>query len=689
MKQPTPRAQSIIDRYQSGLSSNAIAKELVIHPNSVLKTLKKYGIPRRFEGQDRKPDEEIREMEAMYNEGYTLEEVGKAFDIGPSLVLRYFRRLNIPRRSAEEAHRKYAINEDFFDNIDTEEKAYFLGFLYADGCNQMKHSWNVAIALSSLDKEILYKLSALIYRDPEIAYDQVRFYDRTHEDNGKGSNKGIEVKLCINSKHICLKLMDWGCVSTKTFVLTFPKWLDNKLHRHFVRGYFDGDGTIYNETNKMSGCGLISTKEFCEGVKNAIVVNSNLYKVSSKEEDKDKNTWNLSINGNRNIQKFLNWMYAGSKIHLERKYQAYLRFCHKMEEIDRKMIEGTRGYPKAYLSRSYPDYHQILTINDVELTGDNVAAMNDEEKRGMANDAFDYLRSNGFNFTFDDKIREQYKDLCNVSKDEAKTTLLNNNRLCTLLCKLYCKDFYYNARYKDKPSIVEAFNDDGMLMRCIENRFGMSWKTDERFNISFANIIGGFVSSGICYNVSIFKPTIAKYLCEQYSEAGDKVLDYSAGWGTRMLGAVSCGRRYIGIDPLTIPGLLKMKTNLNLSEVELIQGQSESVLLDDDSIDFAFSSPPYFDLEVYSNDNTQAYMNGKDHFYNVYWKQTLTNVKRALKPGKWFGLNVSEAYSDMVEGAREYFGDVIEDVAFYMPRTHFSKNKMPKAERMYMFRNTK
>jgi transposase len=678
MKQPTEKQQVIIDKYIGGLSSNEIANELDIHPNCILKVLKQYSIPRRGPNRPKKLETEIRAMEAMYKDGYSLEDVGKEFGIGAGLVLRYFKRLDIPRRSSEEAHRIYPIYEDFFDVIDTEEKAYFLGFLYADGCNQTNHYYAVNLSLNEIDRDILNKLSLLIYKNASDSQKQITIHDRRHENR----DRGIMHTLHINSKHICFELMKKGCMPRKTFLLQYPIWLDRKLHRHFIRGYFDGDGTINNETKKLSGCKIVSTKEFIEGMHKHTIVKGNIYKNDDSEEAKDKNTWVIAFSGNRNIQKFLNWMYAGATIYLERKYQAYLRFSQKMEEIDRKTLVGTRGYPKAHLHSNYPEYHQVLNINGVELTADNVAQMSKEDKQYMAHDILDRLRHNGFNFTFDKRILDDYKKLCEDTK--FLISLEPFSRLCTILCKSYCRDFY-GAKYLNKPSVIEAFNDDELLMKCIENRLGLNWITKEKFAISFSNIVRGFASSGICYNVSIFKPAVAKYVYHKYSEVGDTVYDYSAGWGTRMLGATSCGRKYIGVDPLTTPSLIELKTDLGLKDVQLIQDGSENVDLGEDCVDFAFSSPPYYNLEVYSSDNTQAYAKDEDYFYNVYWKKTLSNTKRMLKPGKWFGLNVS-GYPQMLDMAKECFGNIIEQIPLHIQKTHFTKHNIPKYENVYMFR---
>lgn len=170
-----------------------------------------------------------------------------------------------------------------------------------------------------------------------------------------------------------------------------------------------------------------------------------------------------------------------------------------------------------------------------------------------------------------------------------------------------------------------------------------------------------------------------------------------------MLGTVAAGRRYIGTDPYTTPELELMREHLQITEenARLINSGSEHRVLPEDSVDFAFSSPPYMiqkkgvyvPVEEYSREG-QAYSQGEDYFYNVYWKQTLENCKSYLKPGKWFGLNVFEKESKMIETARNVFGEEKEVFKLRTVKSHLAGkskelNNTQKWEPVYMFINEK
>lgn len=666
------KEQEIIAKYNSGMGYEQLGREYDVSGSAIHKMLKKNNVllrPKKIT-----PEETKLKIIQLYKDGKSMEEAGKPFGLGSASVLSYLREYNVPSRSAEEAHRIYPINEDFFDNIDTEEKAYFLGFLYADGCNQMAHFYSVNLSLDVLDEEILYKLSRLIYKEEKHVIHQVKRQDRTHE------GKGIEMTLNINSKHICLQMLKLGVISRKTFYLDYPKWMPEHLHRHFIRGYFDGDGSINNETKRMSGCKIVSTKQFLDGIKNIIPVNSTMYKC---DDTNDKNTYYLIVNGNRHIHNFLNWIYAGSKIHLQRKYAAYLRFCEKMDTINEKMLEGTRGYPVSYIYKNFPDFFEPITVNGLLLNKANVKTLSEEERRHMSYDVFHYFRSRGFAFFTKRPLLDDYKRIVNYSPN-INSNIICGNYIGTQLCKYYCNDFYTTS-IKGSISIVDAFNDDKMLLKCIQNRLCLDWNYTEFFNISYASIVKGFTSSAVSYNITIFKPSVAKFMYLKYSNENDIVYDFSAGWGGRMLGAAASKRQYIGVDPLTIPSLTQLKNDLSLDNITLINGISEDFEMEENSIDFAFSSPPYYNIEQYSQDNTQSYNKGEEYFYDVYWKNTLQNIKKALKPGKYLAINIKNM-PKMLKTATDIFGNNIEEIMLQISRIHLNKQLGKNYETIYIFK---
>lgn len=342
-------------------------------------------------------------------------------------------------------------------------------------------------------------------------------------------------------------------------------------------------------------------------------------------------------------------------------------------------------------------HSDIIKIDNNLLTKKYIESLSYEERESIVEPIFSLFREIGLLYPDDSSnLNKSYKSLCSYEPDLTKDEVFNNSSLATDICKYFCGSFYQSKSIKGR-TIEEIFNNDNLLKKLIRNRLGMDWYHDDKrgpgvneaFNFSSRMLIQGMRSMMLVAQISIFKPSIAKYICMKYSEPGDFVGDYSAGFGGRMLGAASCGRRYVGTDPLTIPELEKMAEYFNLTGIELISSGSEEYCGAENSIDLYWSSPPYYDQEVYSDNKTQAYNNGEDYFYNVYWKKTLENVKYMLKPGKWFGLNVVN-YPRMVDMACDVFGDVVEKVALRTVRSHLAKKAgAEKSEYIYMFKNIK
>ena len=137
------------------------------------------------------------------------------------------------------SNRKHTFDETFFDKIDTEEKAYTLGVLYSDG-NNMSHPTSGGFLISQLerDKDILEKIKKSIKSTYPLK-------EETQKINGK-----IKYTLYVYDKSITKKLENVGVLKNKSLTLKFPTFISDDLMPHFIRGYFDGDGSIWNGERK-------------------------------------------------------------------------------------------------------------------------------------------------------------------------------------------------------------------------------------------------------------------------------------------------------------------------------------------------------------------------------------------------------------------------------------------------------
>ena len=249
-----------------------------------------------------------KEMKSLYIKGLTLAEIGDIANIGADVVFYHLNTLNFKLRSQSEAQKVYTINETFFDCIDTEEKAYFLGILYADGYNDEKGE--VHLTLQEEDMEILEKLRLLIKSNKPLRY--------IKKSTGKNA-----YSINIENKHISQRLKELGCIRKKSLKLQFPKWLDDGLYSHFIRGYFDGDGSICRSKHNYQ-FSLEGNKDFLIELQKIIMKELNFNKTKFYQKHKSRvSSVSLKYCGRKQVLKLKNWIYKNANIFMERKYKKW------------------------------------------------------------------------------------------------------------------------------------------------------------------------------------------------------------------------------------------------------------------------------------------------------------------------------------------------------------------------------
>lgn len=349
-------------------------------------------------------------------------------------------------------------------------------------------------------------------------------------------------------------------------------------------------------------------------------------------------------------------------------------------------------------------YKEIIEINGQKMTKQYIASLNLEQREALVLPMFKYFRNLGWMLPdFEPAIfKKDYQKLVEYMPDISVNETYNNTSLCNNVCQYFCRKSFYNTTErkngKIKLTMEENFKDDDILIKICRNRLGIGWYNDEpqsTFNITPKMVLyQAQRSMRYISQISIFKAGIAKTIYLKYSKENDLVYDFSIGFGGRVLGALSCNRRYLGIDPLTVGEVSTMLEFFNFSKdnYKLIDGCSENYMGEENSIDFVFSSPPYYDQEYYSFDIRQAYNKGEDYFYNIYWKNTLNNIKFMLKPDKYFALNLGINYDRMFNMAKEVFGDSIDLFRLRTIRSHLNKTckeNATKYEPIYIFKNNK
>lgn len=215
---------------------------------------------------------------------------------------------------------QFKFNHDFFEKIDNEEKAYWLGFFMADGC----------VSKSATDKAVL-KLAIV---DENHIKKWLRSLDSIQkpcifEDNGRRY-----IASTHYSTKMCDDLVKLGCTERKSLTLEFPK-LREDLIRHFIRGYLDGDGCIHfgNKNQKIwqIKVNLIGTKPFLKSIQKIIGVYTKMRRIGNKKQN-----FSFNIDGNKQAMRILDWLYQDATIYLDRKFERYINHRLKIKKAGKK-----------------------------------------------------------------------------------------------------------------------------------------------------------------------------------------------------------------------------------------------------------------------------------------------------------------------------------------------------------------
>ena len=215
---------------------------------------------------------------------------------------------HIPNIQKNSNMSKYSIDIDYFNIIDSEHKAYWLGFIFADGCILKDGSFEMSLA--GVDKDHIYKFLYDVNCDAKVNRKTV-------------NNKYIAYKMYIKNEKFSESLIKHGCVNNKSLILKFPETVPNNLMKHFIRGYFDGDGCISVNTEKSQPNIRITftgTKNMLDGIQGFLYKECGLSKTSYEKAGK---AYEFGWGGINNMRTFYNYLYTNATIYLDRKYEKF------------------------------------------------------------------------------------------------------------------------------------------------------------------------------------------------------------------------------------------------------------------------------------------------------------------------------------------------------------------------------
>jgi hypothetical protein len=286
--------------FEEGYNTVLIAKQLKTSDSVIGGILKKHNLKARYNKYVLSlKDEKI--ICEMYLSGCTAKIILNKFSHiykSENAIIDILKRNNIPIRSAGSYNKTK--NHNCFENIDTEEKAYFLGLLLTDGCVMKRKNHHVIILeLKEEDKYIIEKFKMFVDTENNIIY-------------SRKCNK-----LCIHSDKMANDLAKYGIVPRKTFITELPI-IDLDLMPHLIRGIIDGDGSVHeaftkNKSKKVLRVALYGTHKLCQQVLDFLGLEMTVY------DKKDQHvSFFLTSRLDRTLF-FYNYLYKDATIFLKRK----------------------------------------------------------------------------------------------------------------------------------------------------------------------------------------------------------------------------------------------------------------------------------------------------------------------------------------------------------------------------------
>lgn len=204
--------------------------------------------------------------------------------------------------------RKFYLNEHYFDVIDSEDKSYWLGFLMADGC--VTDRGDIVLSLAPKDFNHLQKFNSSLSSSYPIKERKTILKNKIYKSYG----------IDIRSRKLCLSLSKMNIIPRKSLAAKPPK-INADLLKHFWRGVFDGDGSIYPlfktyKTSKYKSyhAQLVGSHDMMVGFSKFLDCFLNL----QIKVRKHKNIFSVTIN-RWTAMKVLNFLYHDSSIFLSRK----------------------------------------------------------------------------------------------------------------------------------------------------------------------------------------------------------------------------------------------------------------------------------------------------------------------------------------------------------------------------------
>lgn len=296
----------IFDLYNKGLNTVQIAKKINKNPSSVQRFLKKNHISLRY---NRIPvsNLDVEKIVNLYNKGLSLKEILEELAYlnikSENTLSKILRQQNIKIRSAQ---RRIDFDENYFNTINTEEKAYLLGFILSDGnickIKDRYKSFRIQLCINRNDDYILNRFRKLIHSTNKLKY---------HRN---------EVSFSINSNVMAYQLGFYNIFPRKSFHSSLAFHIPKNLFNHYLRGIFDGDGVCSYGRKKFTFGFCGNSFLLINEIQLFLIKEININKTSIYQNN---GTYHFDNGAKKDILSFYNYLYKDATIYLDRKKEKF------------------------------------------------------------------------------------------------------------------------------------------------------------------------------------------------------------------------------------------------------------------------------------------------------------------------------------------------------------------------------
>lgn len=304
-------AENIQKDFLLGMTYKQIMGKYHISQRSIKKALDQANLSKRKSFTNEEKESILNELVS----GKPLSQIEKEYKITYQSLYQYAKEKNLDYKTNK--GRKNHFNLDFFSKIDNEEKAYWFGFLYADGSIVKSSSSDsfpnrLQVNISYTDREVLVDLLT------SIDSDNIKIVDYTP----KGTfSKNQMSRISLNSKKMCEDMVSNGyrLLKEQSNAHVFS-CIPVELHRHFIRGVFDGDGSII-EPKTFS---IIGQLPFIKAIQEIIIQNCNMNETKLLlYKDRGNGELVTMKYGGSQIQRIYHFLYEDSHYFLKRKHNKF------------------------------------------------------------------------------------------------------------------------------------------------------------------------------------------------------------------------------------------------------------------------------------------------------------------------------------------------------------------------------